>query len=132
MKKRDLKGIMIIGLLYLLIEAVGMTCPIKFLTGISCAGCGMSRAWLALLGRDVPLAFSFHPLLLLPIPAILLLVFRKKLPRRVFVLILGSMAAAFLAVYVLRMLDPADNVVVFRPREGIVWRAAEFVVNTIF
>ena len=132
MKKRDLKAILIIGLMYLLLELLGVTCPIKFLTGVSCAGCGMSRAWLALVRGDFISAFSFHPLLLLPVPAALLLMFRKKLPRRLCALTLWGIVGAFLAVYILRMLNPADSVVVFRPREGFIWRAAEFVVNLIF
>lgn len=132
MKKRDLKGILIIGLFYILIEAVGVTCPIKFLTGVSCAGCGMSRAWLSLFRGDVLLALSFHPLLLLPVPAVLLLVFRNKLPPRLYAVVLWTIAVAFVSAYILRMLDPADTVVVFCPREGFIWRAAEFFVNTIF
>lgn len=35
--------------LYVILESFGVTCPIKYITGISCAGCGMSRAWIALL-----------------------------------------------------------------------------------
>lgn len=132
MSKQDWKGFLIIGLFYLLIEALGVTCPIKFVTGVSCAGCGMSRAWLALLRGDMLSAFSFHPLLLLPIPAVLLLIFRGKLSRRLSNVVLWAIAAVFLLVYIFRMLDPADAVVVFRPQEGIIWRAAEFVVNHIF
>lgn len=37
-------AIAVVVLLYLVLEGFGITCPIKFLTGISCAGCGMSRA----------------------------------------------------------------------------------------
>ena len=40
-------AIAVVVLLYLVLEGFGITCPIKFLTGISCAGCGMSRAWIA-------------------------------------------------------------------------------------
>lgn len=40
-------AIAVVVLLYLILEGFGITCPIKFLTGISCAGCGMSRAWIA-------------------------------------------------------------------------------------
>lgn len=35
--------------LYVILESFGVTCPIKYITGISCAGCGMSRAWIALM-----------------------------------------------------------------------------------
>ncbi len=57
-----LGAILGIALFYLLLESLGITCPIKFCTGISCAGCGMSRAWLALLRGDLGAAVSFHPL----------------------------------------------------------------------
>ena len=45
MEKTDLKALAAIALLYLAIESLGVTCPILYLTGIACAGCGMSRAW---------------------------------------------------------------------------------------
>lgn len=37
-------------------------CPIRNATGIPCPGCGMSRAWLAVLGLDFPEAFRYHPM----------------------------------------------------------------------
>lgn len=37
-------------------------CPIRNATGIPCPGCGMSRAWLAVLRLDVPEAFRCHPM----------------------------------------------------------------------
>lgn len=51
--------------LYVVLENLGITCPIKFFTGISCAGCGMSRAWLSVLRLDMAGAFRYHPLFLL-------------------------------------------------------------------
>ena len=54
--KRNRDGftaIISIVILYMFLENIGITCPIKFITGISCAGCGMSRAWLALLHFDL-------------------------------------------------------------------------------
>lgn len=38
-------------------------CPIRWLTGIPCPGCGMSRALFALLRLDFADAFSFHPMI---------------------------------------------------------------------
>ena len=55
-----------IVLFYVLLESLGVTCPIRFLTGISCAGCGMSRAWLSLLRLDLAGALYYHPLFWLP------------------------------------------------------------------
>ena len=52
--------------LYVILESFGVTCPIKYITGISCAGCGMSRAWIALLHFNIHEAFMYHPLFFLP------------------------------------------------------------------
>ena len=61
-------AIAVVVLLYLFLEGFGITCPIKFLTGISCAGCGMSRAWIAVFHLDFARAFYFHPLFFNVIP----------------------------------------------------------------
>ena len=52
--------------LYVILESFGVTCPIKYITGISCAGCGMSRAWISLLHFNIHDAFMYHPLFFLP------------------------------------------------------------------
>lgn len=36
-------------------------CPFRFFFGISCPGCGMTRALLAALRLDFAAAFSYHP-----------------------------------------------------------------------
>lgn len=121
MKRKDATVLAGIVLFYVVLEALGVTCPIKFFTGISCAGCGMSRAWLALLRLDFPAAFAFHPLVLLPIPAALLLLLQKRLPRRVVSVGLWSCGALFILVYFIRLALPGD-VVVFAPQSGAIWR----------
>ena len=52
----------LIALIYLVFHLVGIGCPIKFVSGISCPGCGMTRALAAVLRGDAASAFSFHPL----------------------------------------------------------------------
>lgn len=111
-----------IVLFYLIVESLGVTCPIRFLTGVSCAGCGMSRAWLALLRGDLAEAVRFHPLFWLPVPGAALLLFRRRIPRRVFVWGMGGVCALFLGVYLVRLLDPEDAVVVFQPSAGLLAR----------
>lgn len=109
-------------LLYAGMEALGVTCPIRFFTGVSCAGCGMSRAWLALLRGDISAAWSYHPLFWLPIPAAGLFLMRRRIPRRVLMGMIWAGAALFLIVYALRMADPGDSIVTFAPQTGFLFR----------
>lgn len=54
-------------------------CPLYYFFGIKCAGCGMTRAYKALLRFDLKTAFEYHSLF--PIPALLVVyhIFRKKI-----------------------------------------------------
>ena len=122
MRKKNFEAICIIVIFYIGMELLGVTCPIKFLPGVSCAGCGMSRAWLAILQGETAAAFSYHPLFFLPIPVAALLLFRRRLPRKLLRGIICGAAAVFVAVYAVRLLNPEDAVVVFEPVEGLIPR----------
>ena len=121
MKKDHVQALAPIALFYLFIEALGVTCPIRFLTGVSCAGCGMSRAWLSLLRLDLAGAVYYHPLFWLPVPAAALLLLRRRLPKRVFAVGLTLCGVLFILVYFIRLAMPGE-IVVFAPQEGLVWR----------
>lgn len=122
MRRKDIGAVLVIIAFYAVMHLVGITCPIRFLSGISCAGCGMTRAWLSLLRLDLSSAFAFHPLFWLPVPAALLLLLRQRVPKRVFQISMGIIVALFLLVYLLRLLSPEDAVVTFAPEQGLVWR----------
>ncbi len=122
MQKNDLRALLAIAALYAAMELAGITCPIRLLTGISCAGCGMSRAWLALFRLDLSGAFAYHPLFWLPVPAAALLLFSRRMPRRAFRAGMAAVVALFLAVYVVRLVSPADAVVTFAPSQGLIGR----------
>lgn len=51
--------IAVLGLVFLVLEP---GCPVRRLTGVPCPGCGMSRAWLAVLRLDLTGAVSYHPM----------------------------------------------------------------------
>lgn len=129
MDRTDLRPLAGIALFYVLIEAMGITCPILFLTGISCAGCGMSRAWISLLCGDLAGAFAFHPLFWLPVPAAALLIFRQRMPVRVFRWGIGIICALFLVVYLVRLFAMNDPVVVFQPSRGLAGRLISCVIR---
>ena len=56
-----LKGLVLVVALYYAVSWF-IGCPVRFFLGISCPGCGITRAWLAALTLDFPKAFSLHPL----------------------------------------------------------------------
>ena len=109
------------------VSGIGV-CPLRTLFGLSCPGCGMSRAWWELLSGDLPGALRYHPLFWLPVPALLLLLFRDRIPPRIFTGCMIFLLILLLAVYGVRMADPADQVVRFRPESGMFFR----VFHTLF
>lgn len=104
-KKRELRSVLDLAasaaLLVVLNRLFG--CPIRLVTGVSCAGCGMTRAWLSVLRLDLRQAFYYHPLFLLPPVGAALWLCRKKLPRKFLKGCMYAMIGAFLIVYVYRM-----------------------------
>lgn len=45
---------------------VSLPCPVRLLAGVPCPGCGMTRAFVALLGGDVAAAWAYNPFFLAP------------------------------------------------------------------
>lgn len=131
MSREDLKVVFIIAFLYIIMELAGITCPIRYITGISCAGCGMSRAWLALLRGDFNLALYYHPLVLLPIPALIWILVRRKLPKKVYHVGIVFICLLFIFVYILRMLKGDSDIVVFAPESGFIGRIIIYIKNII-
>jgi len=130
-QRDDIKAVMVIVIFYAVMEWLGITCPIKFLLGISCAGCGMSRAWLSLLHLDFITAFYYHPLFILPIPAIILLIFRFKMERFLFRIGIGLICGVFIIVYFIRLLSPDNAIVVFEPKQGFLWKMLFETLNRL-
>lgn len=96
-------------------------CPIRYFTGVCCPGCGMTRAVWSALCLDFPSALHYHPLVFLLPFAALFLLFQKKIPRRLFYAAWAGCIAAFLGVYLFRLLS-GSQVVYARPEEGVLFR----------
>ena len=110
-----------VAMLYLIFHLVGIGCPIKFFTGVSCAGCGMTRAWMRVLHLDFLGAWNYHPLYwTVPVGAAAFLL-KKRYPTAGKV-ILGVIIALFVVVYIARMLDPDCTIVVFEPHNSLFYR----------
>ena len=109
-------------LLYGILWILGTGCPIKFLTGVSCMGCGMMRASWSLMHGHVHEAAHFHPLVFAVIPFGLWILLKKKIPERIYRIGIWGIVLAFTITYIIRMADPANTVVVFEPQNGIILR----------
>lgn len=86
----------------------GIVCPFWQVLGIPCAGCGMTRAWKAVLCGNWSAAWVYHPLWWLPVGAVVWALCRKRVASRVWVGGWIAIAVLALGVYVLRLLghDP--------------------------
>lgn len=129
--KSAVSAVLAILLLYGALFSVGITCPIKFLTGISCPGCGMTRAILAFLRGDLKQAFYYHPLFILPFVAIPVYLFWKVVPGIIKKFFLVGIVIAFMIVFFWRMIFVAQDIVVFDPENGFIFKAADFLLQKI-
>lgn len=93
----------------LVLYLIGVGCPIKFMTGVSCPGCGMTRAWLELARGHLAAAFAYHPLFW-AVPAVVVLACAPA--SRAQRAALGLCVAAFVALWAWRMAVPADTALI--------------------
>ena len=115
-------AVLAVVILYIIFFITGIGCPIKFITGISCAGCGMTRAYLSLLHLDFREAFHYHPLFWLP-PVFLVILYKKnRMKPSIYKILIYTIVVFFCIVYVYRLISNDDTVVVFRPQDNIVFR----------
>lgn len=125
-----IKILLVIGITYYLVTWF-TGCPIKYFTGISCPGCGMTRAWIAALHLDFAGAFAFHPLFF-TVPLIILgfllddWIDLKKY--RWLVILLGIL---FLVVYLVRIIWFPDDVVSFHPENGLFWKVTSNILQLL-
>lgn len=77
-----IKKVIVISLIlivfFIAIELDLNLCLFKNVLGIPCPGCGMTRAFLALTDLNFRLAFSYHPLFIIPIIIFIILFLHKK------------------------------------------------------
>ncbi len=126
-------AIIIVAVIVLIIEHVilKIPCPIKLITGVSCAGCGFTRACICLVNLDIKGAFEYYPLFwLIPFFGLLFVKrFREdKKSRNILFIILISL---LIAVYILRLLDTSDSVVVFDVKEGLIYKVLHYLINIV-
>ena len=103
--------------------ALNIPCPIKALFGISCAGCGMSRAMLSVLSLDIAAAFAYHPLwLVLPISLLTIVILSIKGKAKAASIVVYCTLAVFIIVWIIRMIS-GDSIVSLDIENSIIGKA---------
>lgn len=129
MKLKDPVALCIGALGYaFILRLLNVSCPILKLTGISCPGCGMTRALISAVQFKFTDAFHFHPLWLLFLIFALILtilyIFEKK---RVFNVFLFILVILFLITYVYRLLFSDNTVVIINIKKGLIYQVLKFL-----
>lgn len=122
-----LSAIIAIVLVYGLFNLMGITCPIKYVTGISCLGCGMTRAWISVLHLDFKGAFYYHPGFLLPLAALILIFLKSQYVKNInfykfYKISMFTIIMLFVIIYVVRIAWIEGDIVVFQPENNILSR----------
>lgn len=103
-------------------KVLGIPCVNKYLFGVSCPGCGMTRALLSALRLDFKQAFYYHPMF----PAVpfvgLMVIFRKRIPKWLFWTFAALLFAAYIFVYWYRLMYSDHEVVYIHLKEGLIFK----------
>ena len=125
-KTKIISEILAILLIFLFYYVMG--CPIRYLFGVCCPGCGMTRALRAVLRLDLAAAFYYHPLwILLPVLGILYLILKRRNAQRYINLLWTVACAVLLGVYFYRLLMGPHEIVVWSPENGLIARWIGYV-----
>lgn len=116
-----LKTLIFIGIAYYLITWF-TGCPILYFTGVSCPGCGMTRAWIAMLHLDFIRAFTCHPLFLFAPVIALVFLFEDQIDFQKYRWAVMLTAVLFFLVYFVRLIWFPSEIVVFEPKNGVIYR----------
>lgn len=119
-----------VAVLVFIMLVTGIGCPIRYLTGVSCAGCGMTRALFSALLLDFESAFSYHPLWVALIPiCVMLAVLVKKKRIKAFYCLLLTFAAAMLAVYLYRLVLTDSDTVTCDISSGAIYKLLSEILS---
>ena len=82
LSKKDIldrvKLLLVIAVVVILLAVSGIGCPVRFLFGIPCPGCGITRACMAALRGEFADAFRWHPLFPVAVASMLYIILGKR------------------------------------------------------
>jgi hypothetical protein len=101
--KDYIKVVAIILAATVVLSILGIGCPIKFATGVSCPGCGLTRAWLSFFGGDILESFRLHPLFWTVPFCILLAILEEFYKSRLLDAVLIVLIVFFVVLWIVRL-----------------------------
>lgn len=129
-KKKELLSaigaILAVVLLYAFFHVSGIGCPIHYATGVSCPGCGMTRAAFALARFHFADAFHYHPLVYVMPLIVLIFLIKRHIPKRLYQILIFTFILLFVTIYLVRMCDPTNDIVEFHPEQGFIFRTIKY------
>ena len=108
-------------LIILALYFLDIKCIFKLLYGLSCPGCGLTRAYKSLVNLDIVSAFYYHPLFW-AIPIIVLIYINNKNSKWLIFFI-----ALFIVVYIFRLFDTNCGIVTIDFKESLFYK----IINII-
>ena len=110
-------------LFYAVTYMLGASCLVKYLLGVSCPGCGMTRACLSALMLDFSAAFYYHPLwIVMPPLAVLLIFLWAKRKKKAFFAVLALFFLALIGVYLYRLFYTETDIVACEIEKGMIYK----------
>lgn len=128
-RRSDIAAVSVIVLFYLVLALLGIGCPIRFMTGVSCPGCGMTRAWWYALQGMFQKAWHYHPLFPVPPFVLMLYLFRERIPVRTYCAAVILTAFLFFAVWLSRLFFGDGTVVRFAPWDNGFFRLFRLLIR---
>lgn len=98
-------GLSLFVAIAILLQVSSIGCPIKFITGMSCPGCGLTRAWESVLFLNIGDAVRFHPFFWV-VPLVFLAFAVSKNKNKINTgrsIAFGMIAFCFIALWALRL-----------------------------
>jgi hypothetical protein len=123
-----LKVSFLILIIYLILNILHIGCPIKALSGISCPGCGMTRATLSALQFHFRDAFYYHPLFFLTPFMFFLFLFGDFINQKVNKAIWNVIILLFTIIYFYRLLFTENDVVTIDIGSGLVLKLLHYII----
>ena len=110
-------------------------CVIRYITGIPCMACGLTRAYVYFFQGNIVEALKMHPVFFLaPIIVMYMLIelfnLNKEINRKLYKITFVSIVV-FIIVYLIRLILIKDSIVQIELKDGVLYQGIKFIERRI-